>query len=435
MKLTKYRWWIIAAVVVVIGGAYWIWNSTQSGKPQIRSVMAEEGKLVASVSATGTVLPVVQVEVGSQVSGTIAGLHADYNDLVEAGQVLAQLEPSLFRTAVVQSEANVLRAGAALREAERAYRRSQELFKQDVVAELDLEAAESTYEQRQAELKQAEASLETAKVNLGHTTIRSPISGVVISRQVDVGQTVAASLQAPTLFTLAQDLTEMQIESKIDEADVGQMSEGLQVSFSVDAFPDERFWGTVSQVRLEPVIEDNVVTYATVIDVSNEDRMLRPGMTANVTIVVAEKTEVLKVPNAALRFRPPPGFGGAGHGQGDGRGGEGPGTADAAAASPERRHQGGPPAAHGGGPPGGDRGGEPGMAGRRGGGTPPKRLFVLGEGEKIRPVMVKTGITDGAFTEIIGGELKPGDQVVVGIDHSSGQAGLSPPPGFGRRRR
>jgi HlyD family secretion protein len=414
MKLSRYRWWIIAAAVAVIGGGYWFWNSMQPGKVEIRSVALEKGRLVASVSATGTIVPVVQVEVGSQVSGTISELSADYNDTVRQGQILAQLEPSLFRTAVVQAEANVLRATAALHETERAYTRSQELFKMDVVSELDLEVAESAFEQRQAELKQTQASLETAKVNLGHTTIRSPISGVVISRQVDVGQTVAASLQAPTLFTLAQDLTQMQIESKIDEADVGQIEEGQAVSFSVDAYPDEQFRGTVSQVRLEPIIEDNVVTYTTVIEVSNEGRKLRPGMTANVTIVIAEKDDVLKVPNAALRFRPPPGMAGG----------------SGAPAQREGRPGGGDAAAAGGHPPQGGHGGPGGPGGSR---TPPKRLFLLEGDDGLKPVPVRTGITDGAFTEIIRGEVSEGDRVVIGVDQSDARSNLSPPPGFGRR--
>lgn len=403
--MTRNRWLILIAVVVVGGGVLWAIRAGQSGKLQYRTHTAERSRLVASVSATGTVEPVVQVEVGSQVSGSIANLYADYNDRVEAGQVLVQLEPSLFRAAVVQSEANVARAEAALLEAARSYRRAQELHGRDVISEVDLEVAETLDQQRQAELRQAQAALETARVNLGHTTIRSPISGVVISRNVDVGQTVAASLQAPILFVLAQDLRNMRVESMIDEADVGDIQPGLRAFFTVDAYPEDRFDGDVSQVRLEPVIEDNVVTYATVIEVANPELKLRPGMTANVTIVVASRDSVLRVPNAAFRFRPPADDGGG--------------------ARAESRSAGrGRPTAAGG----------SGRAGKAKRGAP-RRIFILDEHRKLKPILVHTGISDGSFTEVVSGELSAGDRIVLGVESSSGNSNLAPPPGFGRRRR
>ena len=427
--MIKYRWWILLAVVVVAGVSWWLIQSAGSGKITFRARELESGRLVASVSATGTVEPVVQVEVGSQVSGTISQLHADYNDEVKKGDLLAQLEPSLFRTSVIQAEANLEKAKAALREAQRAYHRAQGLRERDVVAEIDLEVAESSFEQRKAELRQAEASLETARVNLGHTSIRSPISGVVISRKVDVGQTVAASLQAPVLFVLAEDLQRMNVESKIDEADIGQIRDDLQVFFTVDAYPDERFQGVVSQVRLEPIIEDNVVTYATVIKVENADRKLRPGMTANVTIIVARKQDVLKVPNAALRFRPP------GEKAGPRRGMTGGGGNDGGTARAATQAQAGAGA--------GRQGGPPGESGATTGGPEEtrsrsrvnqRRIFILDAAGQPKPVMVGTGITDGAFTEITSGELNAGDRVIVGIDTGKNGDDLAPPPGFGRRR-
>jgi len=425
----------IAAVLVLAGAAVWMYLGNRAkSRPKPRLLAVERGAVVASVSATGTVVPVTQVEVGSQVSGTIAKLDADFNDTVREGQVIAELEPSLFKASMMMAEANVARAEAALHEAERAYRRAVDLQGRGLISEVDLDVATSSYEQRQAELRQSRASLETARVNLGHTVIRAPITGVVVSRQVDVGQTVAASLQAPKLFVLARDLREMQVETKIDEADVGRIRPGLSATFTVDAFPDDSFEGTVSQVRLEPVVDQNVVTYTTVIDVPNADMKLRPGMTANVTIVVDRRADVLKVPNAALRFRPPD------SGREGGRGGAGEARAAAAvggatAARPGGRmgRPGGEGAARGAGGPGMGAGGAArgGVAAKPGDGGREQRVFVVGPGGKLSPVRVRTGITDGSFTELLGGDLAEGAQVVVGMDTPQGRSDLPAPPGFG----
>ena len=449
----------IAAVLVLAGAAVWMYLGNRAkSRPKPRLLAVERGAVVASVSATGTVVPVTQVEVGSQVSGTIAKLDADFNDTVREGQVIAELEPSLFKASMMMAEANVARAEAALHEAERAYRRAVDLQGRGLISEVDLDVATSSYEQRQAELRQSRASLETARVNLGHTVIRAPITGVVVSRQVDVGQTVAASLQAPKLFVLARDLREMQVETKIDEADVGRIRPGLSATFTVDAFPDDSFEGTVSQVRLEPVVDQNVVTYTTVIDVPNADMKLRPGMTANVTIVVDRRADVLKVPNAALRFRPPDsgregGRGGAGEARaaaagggataarpGATAGGAAPGaaagaTAGASGARPGGRmgRPGGEGAARGAGGPGMGAGGAArgGVAAKPGDGGREQRVFVVGPGGKLSPVRVRTGITDGSFTELLGGDLAEGAQVVVGMDTPQGRSDLPAPPGFG----
>ena len=291
-------WSVIGAVVLVVAGGLWWRSRGKTEAPKFRTAVVERGAIQSVVSATGPIRPVVQVEVGSQVSGTVSKLFADFNARVTAGQVLCQIEPSSFRARAAQAEAAVARADAALKEARRKHRRSQELVKETYVSQAEVEAAEVEVDQRAADLKQASAQLQAADVDLANTTIRAPIDGVVIARSIDVGQTVAASLQAPKLFVIANDLAQMQVETRIDEADIGRIAPGLPVTFTVDAFPDLPFRGAVTQVRLEPIVEQGVVTYTTVIRTQNRDLRLRPGMTANVTVMVAEKSDVLKVPSA-----------------------------------------------------------------------------------------------------------------------------------------
>ncbi len=315
--------WIAVAIVllVVLAGGWWMKSRGRKVAPKYRTAEVTRGDVTSTVSATGSVEPVLQVHVGSQVSGTVAKLYVDFNSHVRAGQVLAQLETSAFRARLAQAEASVARAEAALTNGNLALQRTIALQKKgDYVAQADVDAAQAVVAQQKADLKQAQASLQSAQVDLSHTTISSPIDGVVISRSVDVGQTVAASLQAPELFLIANDLKKMQVETKIDEADIGRIRAGLPVQFTVDAFPDVNFDGTVSQVRLEPLTESNVVTYTTVISTRNDDLKLRPGMTANVTVNVETRRDVLEVPNAALRFKPAGAGGGA---NGSGRGGMG----------------------------------------------------------------------------------------------------------------
>jgi len=301
----RWSWIAVGVVVLAVAGGMW-WKSRAKGEaPRYRTATVEVGALRSVVSATGTIRPVVQVQVGSQVSGTVSKIYADYNSRVKEGQLLLQLEPSSFRARAAQAEAAVARADAALKEGQRQLRRSRELVKDNYVSQADVEAAEVEAETREADLKQAQAQLQSAAVDLSNTTIRAPIDGVVISRTIDVGQTVAASLQAPQLFLIANDLSQMQVETRIDEADIGRISPGLPVTFTVDAYPDLEFKGQVTQVRLEPIVEQGVVTYTTVIRTQNKDLRLRPGMTANVTVLVAVKDDVMKVPSAALRFHPP----------------------------------------------------------------------------------------------------------------------------------
>ena len=309
----------LVALAVLGGGVYGYYNYRKSGPaPTVATAQVTRGDVVDTVGATGTLQAVTTVQVGTQVSGTIQALYADFNSLVRKGQVLARLDPSLFQTQIEQARANLIRAQAdlerlqvSLDDAKTKLARAQELSGRSLIPKSDLETAqvnvrsiEAQIRSSEAQVTQAQASLNQNQVNLQHTVIEAPIDGLVISRSVDVGQTVAASMQAPTLFILAADLTKMQVLANLDESDVGRIRPGQHVSFRVDAYPSDDFAGTVSQVRLEPKVQQNVVTYATVIDVPNNDLKLKPGMTANVTIEIARSSNVLRVPNAALRFRP-----------------------------------------------------------------------------------------------------------------------------------
>jgi HlyD family secretion protein len=312
---------IVSLLVVGVIGAsgYAYYHYKDSGpKFTVNTSAISRGDVVDTVGATGTLQAVTTVQVGTQVSGTISELHADFNSLVRKGQVLARLDPSLFQTQIEQAKANLVRSQAdlerqkvALDDANTKLTRAKELSARQLLAKSDLDAAEIAAKSAEAQLKsseaqitQAQASLNQNQVNLEHTVIEAPIDGLVISRNVDVGQTVAASMQAPTLFVLAADLTKMQVVANLDESDVGRIRPSQVVTFRVDAYPNETFRGAVSQVRLNPIVQQNVVTYATVIDVPNNDLKLKPGMTANVNVEIARSSNVLRVPNAALRFRP-----------------------------------------------------------------------------------------------------------------------------------
>src|SRR2546425_1788135 len=263
------------------------------------------GPITQAVTATGTLNPVVNVQVGSQVSGNIAKLFADFNSQVKAGQVVAQIDPAIFQATVTQAEGDLANAQAALELAKLNASRTQELFAKKTSSQADVDQAMANLHQAEANAKIKQGALDKAKADLDHCTITSPIDGVVISRSVDVGQTVAASLQAPIIFMIANDLTKMQIDSNVAEADVGVVAIDQNVDFTVDAFPTRTFHGKVVQVRNAPITVQNVVTYDTVIGVSNSDLKLKPGMTANVSILVAHRDNVLQLKNAALRYRPP----------------------------------------------------------------------------------------------------------------------------------
>ena len=376
----------VLALALVGGGGYWYYRYTKKPTaPTVTTSAVTRGDVVESVGATGTLQAVTTVQVGSQVSGNIAYLGADYNSLVKKGQVLARLDPSLFEAQAQQARANVAQARANLTkaqselernrvqlvDAQQKYTRAKELSARSLLPQSDLDAAktavdtaqaavesqQATVSQVQAAITQAEAGLNQSQVNLEHTVITAPIDGLVISRSVDVGQTVAASMQAPTLFVLAADLTKMQVVANLDESDVGRIRPNQTVTFRVDAYPQDTFRGTVSQVRLEPKVQQNVVTYATVIDVPNDDLRLKPGMTANVNVEISRASNVLRVPNSALRFRPsndvfaalgqtPPEPQGRGGFQGNGRRGDAAsgaaaGGSPAAGAAPQGTNPGG----------------------------------------------------------------------------------------------
>lgn len=306
--------------VAVVGGAVYAYRNYRTTEPKftVTNAAVSRGDVMDTVGATGTLQAVTTVQVGTQVSGTIESLYADFNSLVKKGQVLARLDPSLFQTQIEQARANLIRSEAdlerlrvALSDAQTKLSRARELSSRQLLPKSELDSAEVAVSSAQAQIRsqeaavtQSRASLSQNQVNLQHTVIEAPIDGLVISRSVDVGQTVAASMQAPTLFILAADLTKMQVIANLDESDVGRIRPGQPVSFRVDAYPADTFSGAVSQVRLEPKVQQNVVTYATVIDVPNRELKLKPGMTANVNIEIARASDVLRVPNSALRFRP-----------------------------------------------------------------------------------------------------------------------------------
>ncbi|MBZ5537323.1 MAG: efflux RND transporter periplasmic adaptor subunit [Acidobacteriia bacterium] len=465
---------LILVVVLVAAAAYIVYSREDAPKYVDQSV--ERGNIRSVVGATGTLTAITTTQVGTQVSGTISKWYADFNDHVKNGQLLADIEPSLFQAAYEQANANVktseadvvnqranigtLQAGLekakiGVRDAKIKLDRAQGMSDNGLIALSDLDVAKINYEsavasQRaaeaqlesaraqlvssQARVAQAKANLSTAKVNLDHTKIYAPIDGVVVNRAIDVGQTVAASFQTPTLFTIANDLTKMQVFANIDEADVGRIREGGGSIFTVDAYPGEVFRGRIAQIRLNPTTISNVVTYTAVILVENPEMKLKPGMTANVTISVASRENVLKVPNAAVRFIPPqtdeekkasagtvrptPSGGQQGGGQqGGGQQGAGQQAAGQQGASDRGRGQG-----SGGG----------GM-GRFGGSrmSAEQKVWVIdSKTKKLRPVTVKLGITDGIFTELVEGPLQEGDRVVV-AQQASGTArtGQQRPPG------
>jgi HlyD family secretion protein len=398
---------IVVAVALAAGGYYGYtrWGQTEQTL-QLVTAAASRGDVVQSIDATGRLEAVTTVQVGSQVSGTIKTLYADFNSRVRRGQVIAELEPSLFQTQVEQAEATVVRLQAEVDRARVQYddaqvklARARDLAAKELLAATDLDTAETNAKAADAALKaaqaqvvQARASLNQSKVNLSHTVITAPIDGVVISRNVDVGQTVAASMQAPTLFQIANDLTRMQVNANIDESDIGQVAAGQPVTFQVDAFPNQTFAGTVSQVRLNPVIESNVVSYVTVIDVPNRDLKLRPGMTATVTVEVARAPQVLRVPASALRFAPTAELFAA----------LGQTVPDAASFEPNG-------ASGRGIPPGVREGGPQGTRGR---------VWAVIDGQ-LKPVPVRTGISDGVNVAVLDGALQDGMLVATGTIQGS----------------
>jgi HlyD family secretion protein len=359
------------------------------------------GPITQAVTATGTLNPVVNVQVGSQVSGNIQKLFADFNSQVKAGQLVAQIDPALFQSAVTQAEGDLASTQAALELAKVNATRTQELFTKKNSSQQDLDTAMASLHQAEANVKIKQGALDKAKADLDHCRIESPIDGIVISRNVDVGQTVAASLQAPVIFTIANDLAKMQIDANVAEADVGVVAIDQNVDFTVDAFPMQTFHGKVVQVRNAPITVQNVVTYDTVIGVDNKDLKLKPGMTANVSIVIAQRDNVLQIKNAALRYRPA----------------DATPTESKPPTSPAARAAGSRPA---------------GARERR---SSERTIYIL-SGGRPKPVQIKTGISDGIVTEVVDG-LKEGDRVVTAELTTAAAGSASPPPnpfGGGQRR-
>lgn len=385
------KWIVLAVLALAAAGFLALRGRGANPAASYATAQPTRGDMAAVVTCTGTLTPVATVDVGTQVSGTIAELFADYNSQVTAGQVIARIDPALFeakvaqtRGAYLQAQANLDKARVALADAERTLARNRALRADGTIAQSELDTAQTARDTTQAEVAAAAGSVEQtrgsyaeARVNLAHTVITSPVNGTVIDRSVDVGQTVAASYQTPTLFSIAQDLTRMEIEASVDEADIGSVREGQKAFFTVDAYPDRRFAGRVTQVRNAAVMVSNVVTYVAVVEVDNQELLLKPGMTANVSFQVASREGALKVPAAALRFRPP--------GQ---------------------------------------------KAEKNGSGS---RVYVLGDNGTLRPVEVATGITSGSEVEVVSGGLGESDRVVL---HESTAAeskksqGPRPPFGF-----
>jgi HlyD family secretion protein len=388
-------WLVGLAVLCMAGALYWrLRVAHRTPDVQYKTSPVDRRTIVGRVTASGTLSALVTVQVGTQVSGRIQKLFADYNSQVQKGELVAKIDPQLIEASVQQAQANFMSAKAAVAmaqanalNADKQYARTKALRDSNLAAQADLDTAEANVatthaaiDGAKATLAQSEAALHQAQVNLSYTNIVSPIDGVVISRSVDVGQTVAASLSAPTLFTIAQDLTKMEVDTNVAEGDVGRLQVGMKTYFTVDSFPGQRFWGKIRQIRNSATTVQNVVTYDAVIDVDNSDLRLRPGMTANVTVVYAEKQGALAVSNAALRFRPPPSLAGSSTSGG-------PGDA-------RRRNRG---------------------SGSAASADPPaeaKSLWVM-RGGAPQAVSVHTGLTDGTVTEVVDGDLAEGDQVVV----------------------
>lgn len=404
----------ILAIGLTIGG-YVFFNGERKVPVRYRTAVVERGPVISMVSATGTISPVVLVEVGTQVSGMIKGLHADFNSRVKAGETVAVIDPEPFKARREQAvsnlevaRSNVARSKVDLAQRKRELDRVQSLLPQQFVAQNDVDVALTSYQSAEAQLRvaeaqvrQAEAALNAAEQELKYTVIRSPIDGIIVARNVEVGQTVAASFATPNLFLIALDLTQMQVNANVSESDIGGMTEGQEAVFTVDAYPGEFFTGTIRQVRLAPINIQNVVTYNVVISVDNTDLRLKPGMTANVSIIVAQNDQALKVPNAALRFLPP-----KAERQRSEVNGQAVGVVDggSTAESDEALTR--------------------------------KIVWQLTENESLTRTPVQTGISDGVATEILSGGLTEGDVVAVGIEQSLGEEkGSELPPGFGNKKR
>lgn len=403
------RLFIIAAAVVVTGASLWYFNrgSAEPVNPY-RFVTLEEGDLEAVVASTGALDAVTTVQVGTQVSGIIASIYVDFNDRVREGQVVARIDTTLLWSAVRDAESNLERNQAQLRQAQRELDRLEPLYDQQFVTEVDYSRAQYDLDIAKAVTKSAEISLDRARQNLSYATIIAPISGTVIERNVDVGQTVAASFSAPQLFLIADDLSRMEILASVDESDIGHILEGQSARFTVQAYPDETFTGLVRQVRLQSTVQENVVNYTVVIDVENPDGRLLPGMTATVDFLIESATNVLKLPNAALRFRATPQMletirARREAGIAERRGNARHDSTNRTGARPNRSGNGAGTRSDGG------------MRGFGGENDDIAMIWFLDENGDLMLVPAQTGITDGQMTEVSGARLQPGLQIIAGV--------------------
>ncbi|MDD2734482.1 MAG: efflux RND transporter periplasmic adaptor subunit [Desulfuromonadaceae bacterium] len=406
------KYFIILVIILAISGVAGYFYYKQAPDISYKTAKIERGTIVSNVAATGNLSAVTTVQVGTQVSGTIQKLYVDFNSRVKKGQPIAEIDPSLFNASVEQSqgnylsaEANLQKAKVAVVDAERTFNRNKQLLSGGIISQGDFDAGETALQSTKAAVKAAEGSvaqsrgsLMQAKTNLRYSVIRSPVDGVVISRAIDVGQTVAASFSTPTLFTIAQDLTKMQIEVSVDEADISRIQLQQKAGFTVDSYPEQTFRGKVIQIRSAPIITQNVVTYVVVVSVDNSDMKLKPGMTANVSIEVAKKDDVLKLPPAALRFKP----------KSKSDEPKEKSNSDRNGTSSQR--------------PAGGKGG-PGKGRERS-----LQVYLLVNGTPVA-VPVKTGIANNSSIELVESTLKEGDEVIieqVSGDLKKGGAGASP---------
>ncbi|MCK9422180.1 MAG: efflux RND transporter periplasmic adaptor subunit [Bacteroidales bacterium] len=414
--------WIILVIIVVVAAiaAYFVFAKKKNATVEWRTAKIEKGDVQVTVKASGTLQAVTTVQVGTQVSGIIKNIYVDFNSVVREGQIIALLDTTYLAQAVDDARASLKRAEIQVNQSKRDYDRTKLLFDQKVMAQADYDLALSTYETAVANAVSAQSALNRAKINLRYATIVAPISGVVVSRAVDVGQTVAASFSTPTMFTIANDLTKMQVQANIDEGDIGKIKVGQDVKFTVDAYTDLTFSGIVRQVRLQPVVTQNVVNYTVIIDVPNDELKLLPGMTANITVMVEEVKDILKVPATALRFSPPQEYidelmknlpdslkprqwkrsndsnrSGMSRQQG---------TFSPNAGMAERTGNG--------------SGGSGTTGGESQAGKPKPGMIWIRDGEVLRPVRVRVGLTDGSYTEVKGRNLNEGAVVVLGMNNS-----------------
>lgn len=402
---------LIILILLGMGYAQFQQKAAAAQADRYRTVTVDKGAVIQRITANGTVNPVTVVSVGTQVSGTVTKIYTDYNKPVTSGQVLLELDPALIKAGIAQFEANLRSADASLRLTESTLKRNQELVRKGFIAESTLEQNTRDLDVAKAQVAQVKSQLDREKTNLSYTVIRSPINGIVIDRKIDVGQTVAASFSTPTLFQIAQSLDAMQIDTSVAEADVGTVKAGMPVKFSVDAYPDREFAGSIRLVRLNPTINQGVVTYNVIVDTTNENQLLKPGMTAQVSFVAAQRDDVLRIPTTALRFKPPKDdkndkkdekkkrdakSDAKTEAKADGKADAAGEGKSAAAGSETRERASGPGAGTGSG-------------GRRGVGT----VYKLNEKRELVAIAVRSGVASNQFTEIVSGEIKVGDELVI----------------------